>query len=179
MLAYLFRKLEKWALSKNPDGPYAGVEDKRWAWTAETDGSPYMSRIQFPWRVFGIKPMLNHFHRQDIDRDLHNHPWKWALSIVLCGSYDETRVHPDAEDYCKLYKASGAGQARRSDFTYRRRVRWWNLLRDTDYHKVDKLHGDVWTFFISGPKTPDGKWGFLVKDSHVDSVTYLGRGGKQ
>jgi hypothetical protein len=177
MLARLLDKFATWALSKNPGGPYAGTDDKRWAWTAETPGAgPYMTRILSPWRVLGIKPMINRFLREDSDRHLHNHPWKWALSIVLCGSYDETRLAADAEDCQRLYAAAGGDPTDMPAdlFTRSRRVRRFNLLRASDYHRVTRLHGRVWTFFITGPAIQD--WGFLINGKHVPWSKYLKRG---
>lgn len=179
LVARALDRFATWAIAKNPGGPYFGVEDTRWAWTAETGGSAYMTRILFPWRVFGIKPMLNRFHRRDIDRHLHNHPWKWAFSIVLCGEYDESRLVDDADECKRLYCA--ATGAKPEDvplelFTRSRRVRRFNLLRGTDYHRINQLHGTVWTLFISGPKVTNVDWGFLVDGKHIGSREYLGRG---
>lgn len=172
MIAKLLDKVAAWALSKYPAGPYRGSEDPRRAFVIETDGNPYMTRIVLP-KVFGIVPMLNRFHRHDIDRALHNHPWGWAVSIVLSGSYEETRLCPDADDSLAVLRGVGDHEAQLEDFTFARTVKWFNVLRDTDYHKVDKLRGDVWTLFITGPKSQD--WGFLVNSVHVPWRKYFGK----
>src|ERR1700692_2623605 len=91
MISRLLNRFATWALSKNKPGSYAGEDDKRWAYQIETDGSPYLTRIMFP-RIFGVRVYLHHFHRPDNDRHLHNHPWKWTKSFVLCGSYTEERL---------------------------------------------------------------------------------------
>lgn len=179
MIASLLDKFAAWALSKNPGGPYAGTEDKRWAWTAETPGAgPYMTRVLLPWKIFEIRPMLNGFHREDIDRHLHGHPWIWAVSLVLSGWYDETRLLPDAEDCRRLYAAAGGNPNEMPTelFTRSRRVRRFNLLRASDYHRVTRLHGRVWTLFITGPSIQD--WGFLVDGKHVSWRHYLKRGNQ-
>lgn len=176
MLARLLDKFARWALSKNAPGPYKGEDDKRWAYVIETNGDPYLTRVLSP-RLFGCRLYLHHFHRPDGDRNLHSHPWKWAASLILSGSYDEERIAPDADDIVRLYEASGAGKAHRGMFTRGRRVRWFNFLRKGDYHAVTKLHGDVWTLFLVGPSHGEG-WGFLVDGEHVPWDKYLDRGDK-
>lgn len=109
-------------------------------------GDPYITRVLFP-RVFGFRPMLHHIHRPDKDRHEHSHPWSWAFSLILTGSYNEER--------------NGISSL----------VRGWNFLRDTDFHKITKLHGEVWTLFIAGPRTQD--WGFVVDGSVVPSDKYI------
>jgi len=161
-----------WALSKNAPGSYKDEDDPRWAYTIATDGDEYLTRVLAPkWlrRVIGCRPYLHKFHREDLDRHLHNHPWKWAFSIILCGSYDEVRLDHE------LTEASRAlGEPR--DYTVRRRVRWFNVLTDADYHKVEHLHGEVWTLFITGPRVQG--WGFRVDGRHVPDGEYLGKANK-
>lgn len=108
------------------------------------DDTPYLSR----YRVLGWMPgdkrrwpfsiYLHHFHRPDLDEALHNHPWRWALSIVLTGGYCEARSW---------------GAQWRKPFTV-------ELLRADTYHSITRLQGEVWTLFIVGPKAQS--WGFLV-----------------
>jgi hypothetical protein len=107
------------------------------------DGSPYMTRILFP-RVLGVRVMLHNIHREDHERDLHDHPWP-AVSLILRGSYDEERPVPcHHADECSV--------------TVTKRVRWYNWLRVGDWHRITKLHGNVWTLFVSGERTTT--WGF-------------------
>lgn len=154
----LLNKFATWSLSKNKPGPYCGEDDKRWAYVIETNGDRYLTRIMFP-RVLGVRVFLHHFHRPDGDRNLHNHPWTWAASAILCGSYDEERlVAPELDGNLA---------------TDVRRVRWFNWLTDQDYHAVKKLHGDVWTLFVTGPRVQD--WGFLTDKGHVSWREYLKR----
>ncbi|MGN6103684.1 MAG: hypothetical protein ACTHU0_01140, partial [Kofleriaceae bacterium] len=95
VIAGALRRFAEWALSRNPPGGYAGEDDKRWAYTIETDGDPYLTRVLLPRiRIPGVcdfRPMLHRFHRPDVDQHLHNHPWKWAVSLILSGSYVEER----------------------------------------------------------------------------------------
>lgn len=111
------------------------------------DGSPYLTRVLFP-RLLGFRPMLHHFHRPDGDRALHNHPWSWAFSIVLRGSYlEERRLDPE--------QVHGTGASPLGT----REVRRFNVLTAGDYHRVVELRGDVWTVFVAGPSIQE--WGFL------------------
>ena len=92
------------------------------------------------WRVY-----LHRFHQSDAE--LHNHPWKWAFSIVLKGSYLEER------------------QGKKT-----RLVRWFNFIRSTDFHRIAELSdGEVLTLFVAGPLHGKG-WGFLVPErGYVDA----------
>lgn len=167
MIGALLNRFAKWALSKNAPGGYDGEDDKRWAYTIETDGDPYLTRILLSRllpikRFLGIGVYLHHFHRPDIDQHLHSHPWKWAASLVLNGSYTEERLE---------------GVLGTVTLTEDRHVTRFNFLRDTDYHSVKELHGDVWTLFITGPRHGDD-WGFLVDDNHVLWTTYLKKESK-
>ncbi len=162
-----------WALSKNAPGGYEGEGDTRWAYTIETGGSPYLTRILFSnllpiKKWLGIGVYLHHFHRPDIDRYLHSHPWRWAASLILTGSYSEERLEgviPAVGDIAATQIVTEA-----------RVARWFNFIRDTDYHKVLELHGDVWTLFITGPRTVGDGWGFLVDGVHVPHKQFLGKG---
>lgn len=84
---------------------------------------------EHPWDLY-----LHRFHRSDDDLALHNHPWRWALSLVLVGGYSEER--------------------RVGDRVVRRTVRPWsfNVVRGDDYHRVDLLEQDAWSLFLVGPK---------------------------
>jgi len=165
MLTHFLRKIEAWALSRNAPGGYAGEDDPRWAYTIETDGDKYLVRILLP-KIFGIRVMLHHILRPDADRFLHNHPWAWAKSLVLSGSYDEERL--DLESWAQASRFSHD-----SNYHDHKQVRWFNSLTALDYHKITRLRGDVWTLFITGPTVQD--WGFLVKGDHVPWRTYLAK----
>lgn len=167
MIDKLLQKFADYALSKNAPGSYAGEDDERWAYTITTDGSPYLTRILLSRLLklkdkLGVGVYIHKFHRPDIDQHLHNHPWKWAFSVILSGSYTEERF---------VDVVSNGGLAPLT-VSKTRRVRWFNKLTDADYHKVETLHGDVWTLFITGPRTQD--WGFLVDGEHVPWKKYLG-----
>jgi hypothetical protein len=52
-------------------------------------------------------------------------------------------------------------------------VRFFNFLRSYDYHRITNLHGDVFTLFIAGPRTPGDVWGFLTPVGWVESSEYI------
>jgi hypothetical protein len=56
------------------------------------DHQPYLERYHLLRLPFGYRIYLHRFVASDPGRGLHNHPWKHALSLVLCGSYEETRM---------------------------------------------------------------------------------------
>jgi hypothetical protein len=87
---------------------------------------------------------LHNFKMTDTDFH-HNHPYLFQFSIILTGSYDEERLVP-----------TSAGMIQ-----WNRRCRFFNWITDTHYHKSTRLHGNVWTIFIHGPKT-GSSWGFWV-----------------
>lgn len=158
-----------WALARSPseaagvaeNGPDEKPKPLVWAYTITDylDGSPYLTRVLFP-RVFGLRPMLHRFHRPDGDRAHHNHPWRWAFSIILRGGYsEERRVDDESELYGKAETAI-------------RRVRRFNFLSGSDFHRVTELHGpETWTLFVTGPRVQG--WGFLERllESNEDVFT--------
>ncbi len=118
----------------------------------EIDGDAYLLRF-FPFRKTVRPPYdrskwpavyLHKFLRPDRDRELHSHPNKWSFSIILKGSYTEER--------------------RRGNEVFTRRVRLFNFLGLQDFHRIDELHGDVWTLFFVGPKV--SSWGFWDRDTN-------------
>lgn len=84
---------------------------------------------------------LHRFHRSDADGELHNHPWQWAIAIVLVGGYSEERRDPGGGVYRRLVTPGTI-----------------NFIRHNDFHRVDLLEHDAWSLFITGPRVQD--WGF-------------------
>jgi hypothetical protein len=103
--------------------------------------------------------MLHHFHRGDEDRELHNHPWRWALSIILAGGYLEERrvLARGRKQPCQTCRD---GASTSCYVIKMRKVRPGrvNLIRADDFHRVQLLGPDCWSLFVAGPKT--GGWGF-------------------
>ena len=94
---------------------------------------------------------LHRFHRGDKDRELHNHPWRWAVSLVLKGGYSEERRVQFMWDWEVV----------------RRRVRPWslNFFTHRDFHRVDLDNGEAWTLFLVGPVVQT--WGFWDRASNT------------
>lgn len=99
-----------------------------------------------PWGLY-----LHHFHRSDDDSALHNHPWKWAVSLILKGGYSEERRVGDRVIRRKLEPGD------------------LNILTDKDFHRADLLDtkGGAWSLFLVGPITQS--WGFW--DRHTKRFT--------
>lgn len=109
------------------------------------DGTPYLERY-FLFRAAGVQCYLHRFVGSDPDCGLHDHPWRWAASLILAGWYLEER--------------------RRKDLTPRR-VRWFNLITGDTFHRVVMPDGarDVWTLFVHGPVVK--RWGFLREEGRA------------
>lgn len=115
---------------------------------------PYLERY-FVARAFGVTVYLHRFVGDDPDRGLHDHPWSWALSLILAGYYYEER--------------RGYGGVTL------RPVRWVNLLAGDSFHRVLLPAGkrEAWTLFVHGAYAKD--WGFLRFASNGESHG-VGRG---
>jgi hypothetical protein len=102
----------------------------------DEDGRPYLER-SFLWTGWGVTIYLHRFVGSDPDRGLHDHPWDWAASFVLSGWYQELLE----------------GRTRR--------VRFFNWLRGTTYHRVLLPHegSEAWTLFVHHAKNSKS-WGF-------------------
>lgn len=92
------------------------------AWSArlpcrliQEDGQPYLERY-YVGSPFGLRVYLHRFVASDPDRGLHDHPWQWALSVILAGWYFEERRDT----------LNGTP----------RLVRWLNWLRGDTFHRV-------------------------------------------
>jgi hypothetical protein len=108
----------------------------------------------------GHRRYLHHFLAED-DEGHHNHPWKWSFSIVLRGGY--TEEYFDSR-YDMLFNIPVLSK---------RRVRWFNFIGPTKYHRITELHGDTWTLFFCGGLTGKG-WGFWIPGrGHVDFKTRM------
>lgn len=112
-------------------------------------GKPVESKLPFTLR-------LHRFIRPDNDGACHNHPWRWAVSFILQGGYDELRIDPvTGEKTTRSHRAPAL-----------------NIIGGDDYHMVTKLYGQPLTLFLTGPKRKG--WGFLVNGEHVDWRKFLG-----
>jgi hypothetical protein len=126
--------------SQRPRMPDGSEPFDRWGNPREETSWP-----DKPWALY-----LHRFHRSDVDRELHNHPWQWAVSLVLVGGYlEERRVRDEHRDAVE-YRCVRPGAI--------------NIIRGDDFHRVDLLEHDAWTLFLVGPKVQS--WGFWDPASH-------------
>ena len=110
-----------------------------------TDGDPYLHRFYLHkkpregFRQYLPSVYLHYFHRGDLDKALHNHPWKYSLSLVLTNGYLEDR----RTKYGVIRRLLRSGSV--------------NFIRANDYHKVTLLDPSKgsWTLFVSGPRVQD------------------------
>lgn len=104
------------------------------------EGRKYLERY-YLCTVFGVRFYLHRFVGSDPDRGLHDHPWRWACSLILHGWYLEQNRYGE------------------------KRVRWFNWLTGESFHRV-VLPGHYadepqpcWTLFFH--RANDVKaWGF-------------------
>lgn len=99
----------------------------------------------------------------DPDRGLHDHPWD-GFSFLLCGEYDEEVLMPFIQDQVNLISASysrgypttyGLGRL----LTAYRRVRWFNRISGTKFHRVVLIASNpVWSLFVHNKRRK--AWGF-------------------
>ncbi len=126
-------------------------------------GEPYLERYHLLRLPFGVHVYLHRFVASDPGRALHNHPWRHALSLVLAGGYDETRLRGRGDT--RLFKRRiGAGRL--------------NLISGRIYHRIDlPAGGEAWSLFIHSAS--ERSWGFLDTRercfSYSDHQTVLGR----
>jgi len=122
------------------------------------NGSPYLSKYLLLGQdgefAPGCRLYLHRFHRGDLDHDLHNHPWEWAISLILVGGYQE-QLHA-----LKKSKFQDGLFTLRWEIGERDMLPGMvNVLLADTFHRVDLLDGECWTLFLTGPKTQS--WGFL------------------
>lgn len=131
------------------------------------DGTAYLRR----WKLLG--PLwLHKFERSDADRELHNHPWPWAISLVLVNGYLEERL--------EFVHAPVAPQSYPWSAMIWRKDRLpgrINVIKNGTYHRVVLHQGPAWTLFLHGPRTRS--WGFfnMATGEHTQFDAYLAEKG--
>lgn len=117
---------------------------------------PYLTRYYLlGYRKSNWALMLHRFHRGDMDRDLHDHPWAF-WSFVLTGGYFEVR--PSFQHHIRWatwYKP----------FSFlKRSANWIHLV------KLDPDKGPVWTLVLRFKY--ERQWGFHTKNGWVSYDKY-------
>lgn len=140
------------------------------------DSGPYLERY-YLGQLFGITFYLHRFVSSDSERHLHNHPWGWGGSLILCGSYEEER----AIDLCPAASPSGC-------LTIRTRRRWYNQVNGNTIHRIHDAAPGTWTLFFHGERTRvsdigdwdiyNGRekgWGFFerVENEHLAATMFI------
>lgn len=115
--------------------------------------SPYLERYHLlspgPRGEWTLSAYLHRFVRADGDEALHDHPWPWACSVVLCGGYYEERLRRiDPSDREPLAVE-----------TRWRRPGSISLIRRGDFHRIAEVRPETWTLFVHGAWAY--RWGFL------------------
>lgn len=105
-------------------------------------------------RLGWLKVRVHHIKRKDLDRHLHDHPWRTARTIIMRGHYWEKRRVGDSS--LEVLRIAGDTA----------------LLRQSMYHSITYVPRDgVWTLFFTWRRldrdAEEGDWGFLVNGQHV------------
>lgn len=137
----------------------------RWPHVVIGDAAgPYLLRIYLTprgdwWRRRLPGLFLHFFYRGDHERDLHNHPWRWALSLILWRGYVESRVIPFAESGEHAIRERHVSPGSLS------------LLFGNTFHRVKLCDPrGCWTLFFVAPRETAAAevsiWGFMT--DHFD-----------
>lgn len=108
---------------------------------------------------------LHCFHASD-DPPAHDHPWPWARSLILQGSYVETRVRMITRGMMNARPAIDGVMKK----TYRPGD--VNDIDSSTRHYVTLQTPEVWTLFLVGQK--DRPWGFWTPDGWVRACDFVG-----
>jgi hypothetical protein len=121
---------------------------------------PYLTRYYlFGHRTSRYALMLHHFHRSDMDRDLHDHPWPF-WSLILSGGYWE--VTPWRNSGLKF--PPNLAQWFRPFSVLKRPANWTHRVALQDNR------GPVWTLVLRGKY--ERKWGFHTREGFVPFDKY-------
>ena len=117
------------------------------------DDEPYLERYHLLRLPFGYRVYLHRFVASDPGRGLHNHPWRHAVSFLLCGTYYETRMLPARAGNALQYRRLRGGHL--------------NFISGETYHRINLAPGtECWSLFLHAAKTRD--WGFLQRHHYQD-----------
>lgn len=119
----------------------------------------YLTRLTlFKTPLFAVR--LHWIHKEDPDRDLHDHPWGF-VSFVLRGWYKEQECSdPDMRQ--AWLEADEVGEANRKWPIKERLIRWFNHKDTLAAHRITEVSPKLLTLVFTGPKTKD--WGFYDKN---------------
>lgn len=120
------------------------------------EGAPFLERYHLWQGSSGVGVVLHRFVRSDPDRGLHNHPWRWSFSVILCGGYTELYMpHASAslsERHVRVFRPGDINWVDPGAF---HRV----LLGALAAPYCASPPEDAWTLFVYGPRSQG--FGFL------------------
>lgn len=93
---------------------------------------------------------LHQMHAPDLDPSVHDHPWPWAVSLIMLGSYCEERAPLGPNRLWHTQRMLKAPTL--------------NLLSGSTFHRIAALDNEsTWTLFLAGPRAGKKPWGYLVE----------------
>lgn len=117
------------------------------------NGAPYLERY-FVGRAFGITFYLHRFVSGDGDRDVHDHPWVWAVSWILAGRYVE-----EVLNWLCLKNGFYSTSRTCRRFTF-------NSIGPGKFHRIAETEPETWTLFVHSSRIKH--WGFFSLDALED-----------
>ncbi|HET8550871.1 MAG TPA: hypothetical protein VFM97_00155 [Gammaproteobacteria bacterium] len=112
----------------------------------KSDSLPYLLRY-YVGQFLGRTWYLHQYLSPDAERHVHNHPHQGTTFSIVCrGRYLEERL-------VRLCPQHGL-------VTQKRLVRWVNILRPRDFHRILRPQPNTWTLFAFKRSDVHG-WGFL------------------
>ncbi len=107
---------------------------------------PYLERL-YIGSLFGVQVVLHRFLSCDGEQGVHNHPWRYGLSVVLRGGYVEERafdLHP-----------------KRGALVRTRCVNWLSVVNGNTFHRIARIKPGTWTLFMHTRRDHAKGWGFV------------------
>lgn len=117
---------------------------------SRTEGEPYLERY-YVGEWFGVTFYLHRFVQADADEELHDHPWSWMLSLILCGWYLEDVLYAFDPEF-----GIDADTKKR---------KWFNFFRASKFHRIWRAKPETWTLFMHGRRIK--RWGFLKTEAFL------------
>lgn len=153
----------------SPDGKVVYME-RGWLFNRIDKG-----RRKYPWIPLSLR--VHHIRMPDLDRHLHDHPWR-ARTWIMLGGYDEVRreeldftAKQAARREVPLPKQYYDSDQDFIGVVYERRAGDTSVLGVQQYHKIIDLQpGGAVTLFAFGTWRDD--WGFIVEGEKVPRREY-------
>lgn len=137
------------------------LTESRLVWAIKPDGREYLERYKcanewkwFRWlrKLLSVRFYLHRFVGGDVQEGLHDHPFSWCVTFVLCGSYIEKYVDCFSPTIGMVIN--------------QRKVKRFNWISPRKWHQVVSAELGTWTLMLCGPDVVldngDRKsWGFI------------------